>query len=104
MDKYTPVYCLDVQKNIVGNCLLFYRKDGKGYTLNLDDAQEFTEQEAKNHVEQSNGKYRMWRKDMLVKAARMHVDENFAYAEKNKAEIKLKCRSTTKNIRKIGKR
>jgi len=72
-------YVLDVQLNVVGNCLLFYRQNGHGYTCDLDEAHEFTKQEAKEYVAMAHGKYRMWRKDALVKVARRHVDAGMAY-------------------------
>lgn len=81
-------YILDVKENVVGNCLLFYRKEGKGYTLDLNEAHEFTEQEAQNYVKQSHGKYRMWRKDVLEKAAKLHVDESMAYGAEQERKSK----------------
>ena len=39
-------YYLQESETIVGNCMLFWRKDRKGYTTNLDEAHIFTREEA----------------------------------------------------------
>ena len=58
----------------VGNCLLWWRKGGHGYTCNLDDAEVF---EAKDPYFQSiarDKKYRAWEKTYIDSATVRHVD------------------------------
>jgi hypothetical protein len=43
-------YILDA-RSIVGNCALFWRPDGAGYTTQLDDAGLYDEADAKSHRE-----------------------------------------------------
>lgn len=37
-----PYYLID-SRQVVGNCVMFWRKDNAGYTCDLDDAQIYTE-------------------------------------------------------------
>jgi len=41
-------YILD-SRTIVGNCALFWRPNGNGYTCDLNEAGLYTEEEAKSH-------------------------------------------------------
>lgn len=83
------IYHLTVNENDVGNCLLFYRKDGKGYTLDLEQAHEFTQEDAMHTVEKASDKYRMWKRSTLRAVAQKHVDVNNAMEyESSKNEVK----------------
>ena len=45
------------QAGHVGNNILFWRKNGNGYTCDIDDAEHFTEFYAKEYAEKSFGKF-----------------------------------------------
>ena len=67
-------YYLQESETIVGNCMLFWRKDRKGYTTNLDEAHIFTREEA-----QAQQRCREtdipWPKKMLDKVAQRTVTQ-----------------------------
>jgi len=44
--KKARMYYLRDDRQVVGNCLLWWRKGRAGYTCNLDDAHVFTKEEA----------------------------------------------------------
>ena len=59
----------------VGNCLLWWRKNGCGYTCNLDDAQEFDGEDADFLSHAKDGwKYTAWEKDYIDALTQRHVD------------------------------
>lgn len=65
----------NVHAKYVGNCILFWRKNGAGYTPDLDDAEIFTKEEAERTVRYSDtGKFRMFEKSYLESIAERHVD------------------------------
>lgn len=39
------IYYLQDSRNYVGNCMLWWCKDNKGYTTNLDKAKQYSEEE-----------------------------------------------------------
>lgn len=39
-------YIINKERGCVGNCVLFWRQGGHGYTTNMDDAQMFSEDES----------------------------------------------------------
>ena len=57
-----------LQNGYVGNSVLWYRKNGKGYTTRPEEAHIFTEKEAQETCQDAVGKYIAWPKD--------HVDQN----------------------------
>jgi len=65
-------YIEDIRSGPVGNCLYFWRKEGAGYTCNLDDAEVFDEKEATELNE--SYKYRAWPVDYLRERTVTHVD------------------------------
>lgn len=46
-----------LQNGVVGNDMLFWRKDGEGYTTNLEEAEVFTKKEAFS-LSKENKKYK----------------------------------------------
>ena len=63
-------YFLQDTRTIVGNCLVFWRKESKGYTTNLDDAELFTIEEALSHRSTD----RPWPESLMRSLARPMVD------------------------------
>jgi hypothetical protein len=62
------------QAGYVGNSILFWRKGGHGYTCNLDDAELFDEQYAKDYAKHSHGKFIALSFTELEKIAKREVD------------------------------
>jgi len=60
----------------VGNSLLWWRKGARGYTTDIDDAQEYTYTEAKEIIERPNSDKKMHKKDDVVHCSQKHVDGN----------------------------
>ena len=60
-------------RQYVGNCVYWWRIDGKGYTCHLDDAWEVGEEEARS-IERSRGTDKAWPADQVRKAASLQVD------------------------------
>lgn len=59
----------------VGNCLLFWKEDDRGYTCNLSEARVFSYQEATALVDQGgDSKYTAWNKKHLDSISCLHVD------------------------------
>lgn len=58
----------------VGNCLLWWRKGGQGYTCNIDDAEVFTENNPYFASIAKDGKYRVWEKEYIDSVTVRHVD------------------------------
>lgn len=63
----------------VGNCLLWWRKGGSGYTCDLDDAEVFDEDDVKFQVTMRDGRYKYtaWEKDYIDAHAKRHVDHQY---------------------------
>lgn len=49
----------------LGNAIIFWRKGRNGYTANLDDAEIFTEEEAKEIVNANPIKNKAWSKEYI---------------------------------------
>lgn len=76
-------YYLQDSRTVVGNFLLFWRKDHQGYTTNIDDAHEFTLEEALSHRVSDVP----WPVDEMRKIARLRVDhQNLQYSYKEQRE------------------
>lgn len=72
IDKERMYYLRD-DRQVVGNCLLWWRKGRSGYTCNLDDAHIFTEKEAfAQHSSRETD--RPYPKDYIDGIAYRHVD------------------------------
>lgn len=63
-------YYLQDSRSIVGNFLLFWVKDHKGYTTDIDQAHEFTLEEALSHRDTDVP----WPVDLCREVARLRVD------------------------------
>lgn len=72
-DTDTKYYIQRAASGCVGNCLLWWRKGGDGYTLDVDDAQVF-DRAAANELVRDDKKYVAWEKDYIDCAAGRHVD------------------------------
>ena len=58
-----------------GNCLLFWRKGGHGYTCDLNDAEVWDESDPHfQSVAADTAKYTAWEKDYLDHASKHMVD------------------------------
>lgn len=59
----------------VGNCILWWRKGGAGYTTNLDDAEVFDESdEIFLNIVKDRGTFVAWEIDYTNSCAHRHVD------------------------------
>jgi len=70
-------YYLQDTRQYVGNCMLFWAKDGgSGYTCHLKDAQEYTKEEAfAQHRERKSDK--PWKVSDMKKIADLMVDAQY---------------------------
>jgi len=59
----------------VGNCLLFWRKGGKGYGCDLKEAEVFTVDDLRSISR--DGKYRVWPKEYIDARATFTVDHQY---------------------------
>jgi hypothetical protein len=64
-----------IQKGIVGNCALWWRSNDHGYTLNLDEAKQFSEEEAKKVCASIGKNYKMWDVEFIDAKSSRHVEE-----------------------------
>jgi hypothetical protein len=69
-------YYLQDSRSVVGNFLLFWAKDHRGYTTDIDNAHEFTLAEALSHRDTDVP----WPVEEMRAAAKLRVDhQNLAY-------------------------
>lgn len=62
----------------VGNCLLWWRKGGNGYTCNLDEAQVFDDQEPRlAQILESKDKFTAWERGYVDAVAHRHVNNEY---------------------------
>ena len=75
-------YMRDSRPNaIVGNCIMWWRKGGSGYTCNLDNAEVYTESKA-IEMHKSRETDRPYPKDIIDSMAYRHVDhQNIIHLE-----------------------
>lgn len=67
-------YVIVVKDNYVGNCLLFWKQKGAGYTCDLSSAEVFDEKESADIINNSPEKYNRYDVNEMVKIAKLHVD------------------------------
>lgn len=68
-------YLHNVHAGYVGNCILFWRKKGAGYTCNLDDAETFSFKAAQAVARRcEQGHFKLREKSDLDKIAERHID------------------------------
>lgn len=58
-------YIQNRNAGFLGNAIMFWRKGCNGYTANLDDAEIFTEEEAKKICKGNPTKNRAWSKEYI---------------------------------------
>ena len=69
-------YILDTRQ-VVGNCALFWRPNGNGYTCELDDAGLYTRAEAESHRDTDVPVPREMAERLVVRHVRLdHVRQN----------------------------
>lgn len=62
------------KKGYVGNSLLWWRKNDYGYTINLEEAKEFTQFEAEEIIKSSGSDKTMHLKYDVINAAELHLN------------------------------
>jgi hypothetical protein len=66
------------ESGVVGNCLVWWRKGGHGYTCNLDDAEVFEGNDSRLwDIVKCTEKYTVWEKDYIDLCAHRHVDHQY---------------------------
>jgi hypothetical protein len=63
-----------VSSGFVGNCMLWWRKDGHGYSCDLLQAEIFNDTDPQLQTIAKDKKYRIWEKDYILSCASSHVD------------------------------
>jgi hypothetical protein len=84
----TQKYYLQDSRQVVGNYLLFWRIDHKGYTTDIDDAHEFTLEEALSHRDTDVP----WPVEEMRAKAKLRVDHQhltYGYKEQRKRMVQL---------------
>lgn len=61
-------------KGHVGNCAIWWREGGSGYTCNLDEAWKVPEDQAKSICRTRRGEDVMWPAGVVDASAQRHVD------------------------------
>lgn len=68
------MYYIQDKRQYVGNCILWYRINGAGYTCNIDDAEIFTEEESWEIINCSPEKYKRHEVEYVRHISKPHVD------------------------------
>lgn len=76
-------YYLQDSRQVVGNYLLFWRKDHMGYTTDIDDAHVFTLKEALSHRD-TNVPWPVSKMRAVAKLRVDHQDLQYTYKEQRK--------------------
>jgi hypothetical protein len=71
--KSERLYYLCDTRSVVGNCLSFWRKEGKGYSCDLNQAEVYTEAKAMRYHKDRETDVPM-PKDLLDSLAHRHID------------------------------
>ena len=77
-----------VSKGYVGNCLLFWRKGGHGYSSDLKDAEVFDGDNPKLSTIIKDGRYSVWVKEYVDNVSCLHVDSEYLNIEKHEEFLK----------------
>jgi hypothetical protein len=67
-------YVERAESGFIGNCLLFWRKGGHGYSCDLAEAEVFDDADPSFINITNERKYRVWEKDYIDACAILHVD------------------------------
>lgn len=73
LDRPQDLYYLQDRRQYVGNSMLWWRKNGKGYTCEITEAHVFTREEAYSHHESRDTDV-PWRKDYIDARISSHID------------------------------
>ena len=76
-------YLRNIQTGEVGNCVLWYGKNGRGYTCHLHKAEKFSKEEAEKIIKNTGEKYQMLKCCDVDKVATSQVDCQFLNKIKN---------------------
>jgi len=79
-------YIQNKDRGYIGNAIIFWAKDSCGYTANLDDAEQFEEEEAKNICLGNPEKNIAWSVDYIEKSKAVRKVVDMQYLEQS--EIK----------------
>jgi hypothetical protein len=72
----------------VGDCVLWWAKNSQGYTINIDNAQDYSEQEAIEICTHYPSDYIVWDKDFIDSIVSRFVDgQHLGSREKNTLKI-----------------
>ena len=77
-----------VSKGYVGNCLLFWRKGGHGYSCDLREAEIFDAEDQKLKTIIKDGRYSVWVKEYVDNVACLHVDAEYLNIRKHEDFLK----------------
>ena len=80
-------YVENIERGVVGNCLLWWKKNNNGYVCDLKEAKKFSQEEAFDLCNSSPRKYRPWKASEIEKIIQHHVD---IQSLRHIAEIELK--------------
>lgn len=69
-------YYIQDSRGYVGNCLSFWRPEGKGYTTNINDAGLFTKEEAERICKNRDSDI-AWREDYIKSHTQLTVDSQY---------------------------
>lgn len=78
--KRKQYYIENKERGPVGNCLLWWCIDGKGYHCDIRNAQKFSFKEARE-ICKGRKKYKMWEVGFIDARTRPHVDAQALYKE-----------------------
>ena len=67
-------YVQNIEAGYVGNCLLWWRKGGKGYTCDLNQAQKFDESDEQLLKLAKNKKFKVWERFYIDLCSTRMVD------------------------------
>jgi len=83
LDGVDPKKYYIQNKGYVGNCLIWWRLGGSGYTTNIREAQQYTEEEALRLCKVRPDEDFMWLVEIVEEAATLHVDsQNLDYRKR----------------------
>jgi hypothetical protein len=78
LDKFSDNSLFYIQNGYVGNSVLWWAKDSKGYTTNIEDAHKFTKKEIqKSFIESKREEDRIWFVEHVEKHIKKHVDGQY---------------------------
>lgn len=68
-------YVQNKERGYVGNCILWWKKGGHGYTCNLDEAEIFEQNDSNfQSITKNSRKYMAWEKSYIDERSQKHVD------------------------------